>query len=245
MLPRVLQCHKHPLFKPRPTATDKYRLLLLNSTRYYPSLRPPFQTSVSSASTYPHALPLPQLATQYSPYSPSTGNTSHITPSGMATATKIDLSPVTDSGIYSSNVREDTARTASEILQDDMATHHVFFNDQHFHSMCFHAKSHQELCLMRRQITYRISSLVSMLLAQRQRISRLAMNGIKVTRDPSFQPVKMSFNLCMMSLNSRSTLGKKKITPISSLSSSMRSRQRASVGFWGSIYSPGTSERRT
>ncbi|OQE24965.1 hypothetical protein PENFLA_c009G11039 [Penicillium flavigenum] len=134
MLPHVLQCHKHHLFKSRPTATDKSRLLLLNSTRYYPSLRPPFQTSVSSASTYPHALPLPQLATQYSSYSPSTGNTSRITPFRMATATKIDLSPVADSGIYSSNVREDTARTASEILQEDMATHHVFFNDQHFHN---------------------------------------------------------------------------------------------------------------
>ena len=53
----------------------------------------------------------------------------------MATATKIHLSPVTDSGIYSSNVREDAARTASEVLQEDMAKHHVFFNEQGFHSM--------------------------------------------------------------------------------------------------------------
>ncbi|OQE82252.1 hypothetical protein PENNAL_c0037G05844 [Penicillium nalgiovense] len=134
MLPRVLQCHKHHLFKSKLTDTDKSRFLLL-STRYYSSLRPPSQTSVSSASTYPRALPLPQLsAIKYSSYSPSTGNTSRITPSRMATATKIDLSPMTDPGIYSSNVREDTARTASEILQEDMATHHVFFNDQHFHN---------------------------------------------------------------------------------------------------------------
>lgn len=55
----------------------------------------------------------------------------------MATATKINLSPITDSGIYSSRVREDTARTVSEILQEDLASHHVFFNDQHFHSMSF------------------------------------------------------------------------------------------------------------
>ncbi|KAK4868734.1 hypothetical protein LT330_006936 [Penicillium expansum] len=52
----------------------------------------------------------------------------------MATATKINLSPVIDSGIYSSRVREDTARTVSEILQEDLASHHVFFNDQHFHN---------------------------------------------------------------------------------------------------------------
>jgi hypothetical protein len=41
-------------------------------------------------------------------------------PPGMATATKIDLSPVTDSGIYSSNVREDTARTASDIRHSSL-----------------------------------------------------------------------------------------------------------------------------
>ncbi|KAJ5260425.1 hypothetical protein N7505_009806 [Penicillium chrysogenum] len=52
----------------------------------------------------------------------------------MATATKIDLSPVTDTGVYSSDVREETARTAGEALQEDMASHHVFFNDQHFHN---------------------------------------------------------------------------------------------------------------
>ncbi|CAG7923159.1 unnamed protein product [Penicillium olsonii] len=54
--------------------------------------------------------------------------------SAMATATHIQLSPTTDSGIYSSNVREDSARTASELLQEDMAKHHVFFNDQGFHN---------------------------------------------------------------------------------------------------------------
>jgi sulfur relay (sulfurtransferase) complex TusBCD TusD component (DsrE family) len=53
----------------------------------------------------------------------------------MATATNIHLSPATDSGIYSSNVREDAARTASEVLQEDMEKHHVFFNEEGFHSM--------------------------------------------------------------------------------------------------------------
>ncbi|KAJ5689285.1 hypothetical protein N7462_003677 [Penicillium macrosclerotiorum] len=56
----------------------------------------------------------------------------------MATATKIHLSPVTDAGIYSSGVREDAARTASEILQDDMTSHHVFFNDEGFHNHIVH-----------------------------------------------------------------------------------------------------------
>src|SRR3569623_612524 len=47
--------------------------------------------------------------------------------SSMATATKIHLSPATDSGIYSSNVTDEGARTASEVLQADMKDHHVFF----------------------------------------------------------------------------------------------------------------------
>ncbi|KAJ5873308.1 hypothetical protein N7455_003851 [Penicillium solitum] len=133
MLSRVLQCHKHHLFGSKPT-TNNSRLLLLNSTRCYSSLCPPFQTVVSSASIFPPALPLPRLAAQYSSYSSNVGNFSRVTSSKMATATKINLSPVTDSGIYSSRVREDTAQTVSEILQEDLDIHHVFFNDQHFHN---------------------------------------------------------------------------------------------------------------
>lgn len=60
----------------------------------------------------------------------------------MATATKIYLSPSTDAGVYSSGVREDAARTASEVLQEDMTTHHVFFNDEGFHSMFFILYNH-------------------------------------------------------------------------------------------------------
>lgn len=137
MLPRVLQCHKHHLFRSKPTTTNNSWLLLLNSTRCYSSLRPSFQTAVSSASTFPPVLSLPRLAAQYSSYISNTGNLSRVTSSKMATATNINLSPVTDSGIYSSRVREDTARTVSEILQEDLEIHHVFFNDQHFHSMLF------------------------------------------------------------------------------------------------------------
>lgn len=54
--------------------------------------------------------------------------------STMATARKIQLSAQTDTGIFSSGVREDTARAASEALQTDMESHHVFFNDDGFHS---------------------------------------------------------------------------------------------------------------
>lgn len=54
--------------------------------------------------------------------------------STMATALKIHLSPETDAGIFSSGMREDTARAASEALQLDMERHHVFFNDEGFHS---------------------------------------------------------------------------------------------------------------
>jgi hypothetical protein len=54
-----------------------------------------------------------------------------------ASATRINLVPATDAGVFSAGVREDTARVASSLLQDDMEKHHVFFNDQGFHSMSF------------------------------------------------------------------------------------------------------------
>lgn len=52
----------------------------------------------------------------------------------MATATEIHLSPLTDSGVFTTGTTEDAARAASEVLQEDMENHHVFFNDQGFHS---------------------------------------------------------------------------------------------------------------
>lgn len=52
----------------------------------------------------------------------------------MATATKIHLSPSTDAGVCSSNATEEGARAASEVLQEDMELHHVFFNEKGFHS---------------------------------------------------------------------------------------------------------------
>ncbi|KAJ5165514.1 uncharacterized protein N7500_007344 [Penicillium coprophilum] len=130
MLLRILQSHQH-LFRIKPTIQPQ--LLLLNSARHYPSLHLSIQTACSAASTT-FALTLPQLAAQYSSYSSSPGKLFRNTPSKMATATKINLSPVTDLGIYSSNVRGDTARTVSEILQEDMTSHHVFFNEQRFHN---------------------------------------------------------------------------------------------------------------
>ncbi|PYH96124.1 hypothetical protein BO71DRAFT_482315 [Aspergillus ellipticus CBS 707.79] len=51
----------------------------------------------------------------------------------MATARKVHLS-LADSGVVSHKIREDSARTTSEVLQDDMEKHHVFFNDSGFHN---------------------------------------------------------------------------------------------------------------
>lgn len=52
----------------------------------------------------------------------------------MATARKIELS-TSDSGVYSAGVREDAARAASEVLQENLEKHHIYFNDSGFHSM--------------------------------------------------------------------------------------------------------------
>lgn len=52
----------------------------------------------------------------------------------MATAKKIVLSPTNDTGVWGTGVTEDSARTASEVLQEDLEKHHVFFNNMGFHS---------------------------------------------------------------------------------------------------------------
>lgn len=77
----------------------------------------------------PRALPRSSL---YSTYHAPRFETLGLT---MATATEIHLSPSTDSGIYSLNVSEEAARAASEVLQEDMENHHIFFNEKGFHSM--------------------------------------------------------------------------------------------------------------
>jgi hypothetical protein len=66
----------------------------------------------------------------------------------MATATTIKLS-LADAGVFSSGAREDSAKLASELLQEDMRTHHIFFNKTRFHSeLCMTNKltSEADLC---------------------------------------------------------------------------------------------------
>ncbi|KAJ5913130.1 hypothetical protein N7504_002013 [Penicillium tannophilum] len=56
----------------------------------------------------------------------------------MATATNIHLDPVKDVGVYNFGVREDAARATSKVLQEDMESHHIFFNDEGFHNHIVH-----------------------------------------------------------------------------------------------------------
>ncbi|CEN60860.1 hypothetical protein ASPCAL07532 [Aspergillus calidoustus] len=56
----------------------------------------------------------------------------------MAAARKVHLSPLTDSGIWSMGVTEGSAKTASEVLQEDLEKHHVFFNNMGFHNHIVH-----------------------------------------------------------------------------------------------------------
>ncbi|RHZ54690.1 questin oxidase family protein [Aspergillus thermomutatus] len=55
----------------------------------------------------------------------------------MATAKKIQLSTA-DSGIFSVALSEDSARAASEVLQEDLEKHHAFFNERGFHNHIVH-----------------------------------------------------------------------------------------------------------
>lgn len=161
----------------------------MNTYRYY-NLLPPFKPRIR-----PLLVSLLQPTTRYilntgeKPRPLSTLSTLS-TPSIMATATKIHLSPITDSGIYSFNVREDAAQTASQILQEDMEKHHVFFNNQGFHSKL--------IPFLRRllstdmiQIIFPIKSSVYTLSEQAPSISRLDTSVIKVTRSPRCQLIEM------------------------------------------------------
>ncbi|WEW56145.1 hypothetical protein PRK78_001580 [Emydomyces testavorans] len=55
----------------------------------------------------------------------------------MATARTIHLS-IEDSGIFRSNPRPDSASKASNLLQEDMKSHHIFFNESGFHNHTVH-----------------------------------------------------------------------------------------------------------
>lgn len=52
----------------------------------------------------------------------------------MASVTTIKLDHTKDVGVFSRGLTESAARAASDVLQMDMDTHHVFFNDLGFHS---------------------------------------------------------------------------------------------------------------
>ncbi|KAL4916978.1 hypothetical protein BDW62DRAFT_211499 [Aspergillus aurantiobrunneus] len=57
----------------------------------------------------------------------------------MATATNIQLSPKTDTGVFSTQgITADSAKTASEVLQEDLEKHHVYFNNMGFHNHIAH-----------------------------------------------------------------------------------------------------------
>ena len=78
---------------------------------------------------------VPQQRKLHSTFKPWLSQYNHIRhQSTMATARKVHLSPETDSGVFNSAVRQDTAQAASEALQLDMEKHHVFFNDRGYHS---------------------------------------------------------------------------------------------------------------
>ncbi|KAJ5949017.1 hypothetical protein N7454_002324 [Penicillium verhagenii] len=72
----------------------------------------------------------------FKPYSSHSTTKNNIL--AMATATNIHLDPLKDVGVYSSGIREDAARVTSKVLQEDMESHHVFFNDEGFHNHIVH-----------------------------------------------------------------------------------------------------------
>lgn len=58
---------------------------------------------------------------------------SQLETTNMATATTIKLSTA-DTGVFSTGVRADSAEVASQVLQEDLQKHHIYFNVDRFHS---------------------------------------------------------------------------------------------------------------
>lgn len=58
----------------------------------------------------------------------------------MATSYNFAVSTA-DRGCLDFDVRSDSAKLVSELLQDDMDKYDVYFNDAGFHSMCMHTFS--------------------------------------------------------------------------------------------------------
>ncbi|KAI5306254.1 hypothetical protein KEM56_001686 [Ascosphaera pollenicola] len=56
----------------------------------------------------------------------------------MATAYKIHVSPTEDVGVFNLTPREDSAQKVSELLQEDMQKHDIYFNDKGFHNHIVH-----------------------------------------------------------------------------------------------------------
>ena len=53
----------------------------------------------------------------------------------MATATMVKVS-TSDAGVFNVGPTAQSAQKATEVLQEDLEKHHIFFNNLGFHSMC-------------------------------------------------------------------------------------------------------------
>ena len=75
----------------------------------------------TKARTSPRYIPRNTVSgTRFATTSTSTTTTGQFNVGNMATAKKIVLSPTNDTGVWSTGVTEDSARTASEVLQEDL-----------------------------------------------------------------------------------------------------------------------------
>lgn len=100
-----------------------------------PILRLLSRPFTAEARTSPRYTPRKTVSgTQFATTSTSTATTDQFNVRNMATAKQIVLSPTNDTGVWGTGVTEDSARTASEVLQEDLEKHHVFFNNMGFHS---------------------------------------------------------------------------------------------------------------
>ncbi|KAE8355767.1 hypothetical protein BDV28DRAFT_128338 [Aspergillus coremiiformis] len=116
-------CHRHIASTVQPSLILPRKLQLASSLGFSSwGVRHPWQISPSSP---------------FSTVSAESNYCIGTRPIPMATARKIELS-TSNPGIFSVGAREDAARVAGEVLQDNLEKYHIYFNDSGFHNHIVH-----------------------------------------------------------------------------------------------------------
>ncbi|BDD58748.1 hypothetical protein MAP00_004003 [Monascus purpureus] len=98
----------------------------------------PTQTSASTTTTIPRPSIFPTAPNLKKTMATVAHQAASEKDTEIGTATKIHLSPISDTGIFSTKIRPDSAEVTSALLQENHEEHHIFFNNLGFHNHIVH-----------------------------------------------------------------------------------------------------------